>query len=142
MLSQASGELSFQTRRQGFTDVTQPLSTWLTEHGAGEGLLTLLLRHTSASLVIQENADGDVLLDLGDALDGIAPQDGRYRHGAEGPDDMPAHIRSALTSPTLSIPVSGGRMALGMWQAVYIAEHRTMPHKRRLAVHFLGELTP
>jgi secondary thiamine-phosphate synthase enzyme len=140
LLEQASGGLSFQTRGRGFTDVTGELSAWLEEVGAREGLLTLLLRHTSASLVIQENADPDVMEDLADALDRLAPAGDGYRHDAEGPDDMPAHIKAALTTPSLSLPVTGGRMALGMWQAVYIAEHRTLPHQRRLALHFVGEL--
>lgn len=139
MLEQFLGELTVQTRGQGFTDITHELAEWLESEGAGEGLLSVLLRHTSASLVIQENADPDVLSDLGDAFSNLAPQSRSYRHSAEGPDDMPAHIKAALTSPTLSIPVSGGRMTLGTWQAVYLAEHRYAPHTRRIALHFLGE---
>ncbi|GGY53870.1 secondary thiamine-phosphate synthase enzyme YjbQ [Parvularcula lutaonensis] len=138
-MHQSLGELTIRTGGRGFIDVTPALGDWLRAEGAGDGLLTILLRHTSASLVIQENADPDVLSDLTDALDGLAPEHGGYRHSAEGPDDMPAHIKAALTSPTLSIPVAGGRLALGTWQAVYIAEHRTRPHSRRLALHFFGE---
>jgi secondary thiamine-phosphate synthase enzyme len=121
-------------------DVTGSVAGWLQEARAEEGLLTLLLRHTSASLVIQENADPDVLRDLSDALAGLAPEAAHYRHSAEGPDDMPAHIKAAITSPTLSIPVRAGKMALGTWQAIYIAEHRSRPHLRQLACHFLGTM--
>ena len=138
-MRQALGELSVRTPGQGFTDVTGRLARWLSDHDAGDGLLTVLIRHTSASLVIQENADPDVLADLRDALDGLAPQGAGYRHGAEGPDDMPAHVRSALTGATLGLPVRGGRMCLGTWQAVYVAEHRDRPHERRLALHYLGD---
>ena len=140
MLNQASGELTVRTPGPGFTDVTGRIAAWLGEAGAEEGLLTVLIRHTSASLTIQENADPDVLADLGDALDRLAPRGQSYRHGAEGPDDMPAHIRSALTDTTLSVPVLDGRMRLGTWQAIYVAEHRDRPHERRLALHFLGRL--
>ena len=138
-MRQALGEVSVRTPGQGFTDVTRRLSDWLTGEGAGDGLLTVLIRHTSASLTIQENADSDVLADLGDALDRLAPRDAGYRHDAEGPDDMPAHVRAALTATTLGIPVAGGRMALGTWQAVYVAEHRDRPHERRLALHYIGD---
>ncbi|NNU16883.1 YjbQ family protein [Parvularcula sp. ZS-1/3] len=137
-LSQSLGELTVSTRPRSFTDVTRELSSWLSGEGAADGLLTVLLRHTSASLVIQENADPDVLRDLGDALDRLAPEGPHYRHDAEGPDDMPAHIKAALTSPTLSIPVREGRMQLGTWQGVYIAEHRSSSHSRKLSLHFLG----
>ena len=139
-LAQASGTLTLRTPGPGFTDVTARLARWLAEEGAEEGLLTVMVRHTSASLTIQENADPDVLADLADALGRLAPRGARYRHGAEGPDDMPAHIRSALTDTTLSVPVLDGRMRLGTWQAVYVAEHRDRPHERRLALHFLGRL--
>ena len=141
-VSQSSGELTVETKGPGFTDVTAALSRWLAEEGAEEGLLTVLILHTSASLTIQENADPDVLADLGDALDGLAPRSDRYRHAAEGPDDMPAHIRSALTATTLSLPVLGGRLRLGTWQAIYVAEHRDAPHRRRLALHFIGRGSP
>jgi secondary thiamine-phosphate synthase enzyme len=140
-LHQILTELTVETSGEGFVDATDAIADWLRAEGAGDGLLTALLRHTSASLVIQENADPDVLADLRDALRRFAPQGAGYRHDAEGPDDMPAHIRSALTSPSLSIPVRGGRMQLGTWQAVYVAEHRASAHRRRLALHFIGTLS-
>ena len=137
-LRQVLGELSVSTRGKGFVDATTELSDWLHGEGAQDGLLTVFLRHTSASLVIQENTDPDVLADLGDALSRLAPENAGYRHGAEGPDDMPAHIRTALTGVQVAIPVSRGRLALGTWQAVYVAEHRSTSHRRRLALHYLG----
>jgi secondary thiamine-phosphate synthase enzyme len=102
-------------------------------------LLTLFIRHTSASLTIQENADPDVLRDLLDALEGLAPRDVAYAHDVEGPDDMPAHITSMLTSTSLSVPVSAGRMVLGTWQALYLIEHRDAPHSREVVLHYVGE---
>ena len=139
-LAVASGELCVETRGPGFTDVTRRLAGWLGEAGAEEGLLTVLVRHTSASLTIQENADPDVLADLGDALGRAAPRDYPYRHDAEGPDDMPAHIRAMLTDTTLSLPVLDGRMRLGTWQGLYLVEHRDRPHARRLALGFVGRV--
>ena len=137
-LRQALGELSVRTPGPGFTDVTRRLSSWLAEQEASDGLLAVLVRHTSASLTIQENADPDVLADLSDALDGLAPRDAGYRHDAEGPDDMPAHVRSMLTAASLSVPVRGGRMHLGTWQAVYLIEHRDRPHERSLSLSYVG----
>ena len=137
-MRQALGEISVRTRGQGFTDATAALADWLRGEAAGDGLLTVMIRHTSASLTIQENADPHVLADLRDSLDRLAPRDAGYRHDAEGPDDMPAHVRSALTDVSLSVPVRGGRMQLGTWQAVYVAEHRDRPHERRLALHYAG----
>lgn len=137
-MRQALGEIAVRTRGQGFTDATAGLADWLHGEAAGDGLLTVMIRHTSASLTIQENADPDVLADLRDSLDRLAPRDAGYRHDAEGPDDMPAHVRAALTDVSLSIPVRGGRMQLGTWQAVYVAEHRDRPHERRLALHYAG----
>jgi secondary thiamine-phosphate synthase enzyme len=139
-MEQRSDELRISTPGQGFSDVTRDLEGWLAGLGAQEGLLTVFIRHTSASLVIQENADPDVLADLHDAFGRLAPEDARYRHTAEGPDDMPAHVRSALTATSLSIPVTAGRMALGTWQGVYVAEHRRAPHSRKLALHFMGTM--
>lgn len=104
-----------------------------------EGLLTLFIRHTSASLTIQENADPDVRYDLQNYFDRIAPQDGSYLHSAEGPDDMPAHIKTALTQVQLTIPLQQGRLALGTWQGIYVFEHRHHRHSRQVAVHLLGE---
>ncbi|WP_081871543.1 secondary thiamine-phosphate synthase enzyme YjbQ [Parvularcula oceani] len=138
-MRQAHGRLRVRTGGPGFTKVTAKLSEWLEEQEAGNGLLTVLVRHTSASLVIQENADPDVMRDLGDALDRLAPRDAGYRHDAEGPDDMPAHIRSALTATSLGIPVLDGRMDLGTWQGVYVAEHRDRPHERTLSLHYAGD---
>jgi secondary thiamine-phosphate synthase enzyme len=104
-----------------------------------EGLLTLFIRHTSASLTIQENADPDVRHDLQDYFDRIAPQNGPYRHTAEGPDDMPAHIKSALTQVNLAIPLQNGRLVLGTWQGIYVFEHRHHRHRRQVAMHLLGD---
>lgn len=137
-LGQAMGELELETRGPGFTDVTGRLANWLGDIAADDGLLTVFIRHTSASLTIQENADPAVQSDLLDALSRLAPGDAGYRHKTEGSDDMPAHIKAALTSTSLAIPVTGGRMTLGTWQGVYVVEHRARPHRRALALHFLG----
>nr|WP_319025034.1 secondary thiamine-phosphate synthase enzyme YjbQ [Nisaea nitritireducens] len=131
--------LTVRTAGHGFYDLTRDASSWLAESGISTGLLTFFVRHTSASLTIQENADPDVRADLADYLADIAPEDpGRYRHGIEGPDDMPAHIRTMLTQTTLSIPVADSRMLLGTWQAVYLMEHRRAPHRREVVLHLLG----
>jgi secondary thiamine-phosphate synthase enzyme len=131
-------ELAFETRGKAFLDITREVQAFVAGTGVETGLLTLFLRHTSASLVIQENADPDVLRDLGDALDRLAPEDAGWRHDAEGPDDMPAHVKAALTATSLSIPVMSGRAALGTWQAIYIAEHRARGHRRSVVAHLLG----
>ena len=124
----------------GLHEVTGEVARWLSGQEVRDGLLTLFIRHTSASLVIQENADPDVLRDLESFFRALVPEErGRYRHGAEGPDDMPAHIKGALTQTQLSIPVTGGRMALGTWQGIYLFEHRRAPHRRELALHLIGE---
>ncbi|WP_339614282.1 secondary thiamine-phosphate synthase enzyme YjbQ [uncultured Parvibaculum sp.] len=138
-MRQATGIVAVETKGQGFTDVTHEITRWAGEAGMREGLLTLFIRHTSASLLIQENADPAVLDDLRDALDRLAPRDGGWRHDAEGPDDMPAHIRAALTQTHLAIPLIGGRLALGIWQDIYVVEHRDRSHRRELALHLLGE---
>jgi secondary thiamine-phosphate synthase enzyme len=139
-MRQVSHELSVATRGRGLYDVTPRLNAWLAEQQLRDGLLTVFIRHTSASLVIQENADPDVLRDLESFFARLAPESGGlYRHTTEGPDDMPAHIRSALTQTQLSIPLSDGRMALGTWQGIFLYEHRNAPHTRRLALHLLGE---
>lgn len=135
---QANHALMVRTAGPGFTDITAQVCAWLADIAADEGLLTLFIAHTSASLTIQENADLDVRLDLRDALDGLAPQGAGYRHGTEGPDDMPAHIKSMLTSVSLSIPVIEGRTALGTWQGIYVIEHRERPHGRKVELHFIG----
>lgn len=140
MLKQASTTLSISTRGPGFTDLTGRIGDWVDRIGAREGLLTAFIRHTSASLTIQENADPDVQGDLLDALDRLAPRSGDYRHGIEGPDDMPAHIRSMLTTTSIGIPVIGGRPVLGTWQALYLVEHRDAPHRREVVLQFIGEV--
>ncbi|TCT09350.1 secondary thiamine-phosphate synthase enzyme [Tepidamorphus gemmatus] len=132
--------LILRTAGPGFTDLTAAVARCLAALGAGDGLLTLFVRHTSASLTIQENADPAVLADLAAALDRLAPRSASYRHASEGPDDMPAHVRTMLTATSLSIPVRQGRMLLGTWQAVYLVEHRDRPREREVVVHFVGEM--
>ena len=138
MLQQAHHLIRVETKGPGFTDVTARIAQWLGSIGAYDGLLTVFNRHTSASLTIQENADPDVLRDLMDALEQAGPRSGRYRHDTEGPDDMPAHIKAMLTSASLGVPVAGGRMQLGTWQAIYLIEHRDRPHSREVVLHFMG----
>ena len=140
MIEQAHHRISIATRGPGFTDITREAAAWLASIGAQDGLLTLLVRHTSASLTIQENADPDVLRDLADALEAMAPRGAPYRHDAEGPDDMPGHIKSMLTAASLGVPVVGGAAVLGTWQAIYLIEHRDAPHTREIALHYLGTL--
>jgi secondary thiamine-phosphate synthase enzyme len=137
-LSQAFHTLSIETRGPGLVMVTEKVGGWLSSIGASDGLVTLFIRHTSASLLIQENADPDVHIDLVHALERLAPKDIPYVHDIEGPDDMPAHIKSALTATSLSIPVQAGRMLLGTWQGVYVVEHRDRPHRREVVLHYLG----
>ena len=118
---------------------TREVAAWVASTKAETGLLTLFIQHTSASLVIQENADPDVVLDLADFFERLAPEnDPRYRHDTEGPDDMPAHIRTALTGTSLSIPVIGNRMALGTWQGIYVFEHRSSPQRRSVVLHLMA----
>ncbi len=138
MLKQVLTTLTINTAGPGMTEFTGEAAAWLSEQDVDDGVLTLFIRHTSASLTIQENADPDVQADLIDALDTLAPQSSSYRHGCEGPDDMPAHIKSAITSTSLTVPVQSGRMLLGTWQGLYVIEHRTRPHARDIALHFLG----
>lgn len=138
-MRQVSSILSFETPGRGLTDITRAMACWLAETGLSEGLLTLLCRHTSASLVIQENAAREVRTDLVDWLDRLAPEGRHYAHDDEGPDDMPAHLKATLTGVNLQIPVIDGRMTLGTWQGIYLAEHRAMPHLRQIAVHAIGE---
>ncbi len=138
MLEQAQHTLTIETRGPGFTDLTGQVAAWLGSIGAADGLLTLFVRHTSASLTIQENADPDVLRDLAAMLDRLAPRGARYAHDIEGPDDMPAHIRSMLTSTSLGIPVSAGKAVLGTWQALYLIEHRDAPHTREVVLSYVG----
>ena len=139
-MRQATHRFQARTRGAGLYDVTAELASWVGRQRIETGLLTVFIRHTSASLVIQENADPDVLRDLDAFLRRLVAEDDRlYRHTAEGPDDMPAHIRSALTATQLTIPVVDGALALGTWQAVYVFEHRRAPHSRELVLHLLGE---
>lgn len=135
---QAHHRLDIATRGPGFTDITRGAVGWLRQVGARDGLLTLFIRHTSASLVIQENADPDVQADLSDALSALAPEDRPWRHATEGPDDMPAHVKAMVTATSLSIPVIDGELVLGTWQAIYLVEHRNAPHRRELVLHYAG----
>jgi secondary thiamine-phosphate synthase enzyme len=139
-LAQFSHRLQVSTRGKGLYEITDQIAQWLGGCSVRTGLLTVFIQHTSASLTIQENADPDVVHDLNAFFNRLAPEDNRlYRHTVEGPDDMPAHIRSALTLTQLSIPVDKGRLALGTWQGVYVFEHRASPHRRTVLLHLLGE---
>ncbi|MCA1297961.1 secondary thiamine-phosphate synthase enzyme YjbQ [Stappia indica] len=137
-LRQRMGRLVARTQGRGFYPVGRWLDDWLAEQGARDGELTVFLRHTSASLTVQENADPDVQDDLLDALDRLAPEDAGWRHSMEGPDDMPAHVKTVLTGVSLQIPVVAGRLDLGTWQDVYVIEHRTEPHQRSMTLRYLG----
>lgn len=138
-MKQATTTLHIETRRQGLIEITPEVSRWLDDQAIGEGLLTLFCRHTSASLLIQENAAPEVRSDIEAYFARIAPEDpAAYAHNDEGPDDMPAHLRTALTQVQLSIPVLDGRLALGTWQGIYLFEHRRTPHRREVVVHFIG----
>jgi secondary thiamine-phosphate synthase enzyme len=140
MLSQHATTLALDTRGRGLVEFTPRLHDWVRDCGTRTGLLTLFVRHTSASLLIQENADPQVGEDLERFLARLVPDgDPLFSHVAEGPDDMPAHVRAALTQTQLAIPVAGGRLALGTWQGVYLYEHRHRPHRREVALHLLGE---
>ncbi len=133
-----TAELAVDTRGTGFTDITREAARFLKENKAGDGALFLFLRHTSASLTIQENADPDVQRDLVTALDRLAPEDAGWVHTIEGPDDMPAHVKTMLSGVSLHIPVADGDMLLGTWQGIYLVEHRARPHQRRVVLQFLG----
>lgn len=137
-LFQATARLVVATRGRSLLDVGGDLADWLATIGAGDGLLTIFLRHTSASLTVQENASPEVLPDLVDALDRLAPRGRHWRHALEGDDDMPAHVKTALTDVSLSVPVRAGRMELGTWQTVYVVEHRDRGSTREAALHYLG----
>ncbi len=138
MMRQASGHLTVTAPRPGLHAITADMARWVAAQHMEEGLLTLFCRHTSASLLIQENAAPAAARDLEAYFARIAPEDARYAHDDEGPDDMPAHLRAALTQTHLSIPVSGGRLALGMWQGIYLFEHRRRPTRREIALHLIG----
>ena len=139
-MRQACHTLTVETPGRGLIEITREVRDWVRSEAIATGLLTVFCRHTSASLLIQENADPDVRTDLEAFFDTIAPEEpGRYVHDDEGPDDMPAHLRAALTQAQLSIPLSGGRLALGTWQGIYLFEHRRRPHRRRIALHLIGD---
>jgi secondary thiamine-phosphate synthase enzyme len=137
----ATASLNVATSGEGFIDITREAARFLERIGARDGALFLFIRHTSASLVIQENADPDVQIDLVTALDRLAPAEAAWVHDTEGPDDMPAHVKSMLNGVSLHIPVADGRMALGTWQGIYVAEHRAQPHRREVVLQFLGRVT-
>ena len=137
-MRQESTELEVRTPGQGLHEVTDEVARWVTQTGIATGLLTVFIRHTSASLLIQENAAPAARRDLERYFTKVAPESRDYEHNDEGPDDMPAHLRSALTATSLSIPVAGSAPVLGTWQGVYLFEHRTRPHRRRLALHLIG----
>jgi len=134
-----TSQLVVETRGKGFVDLTAEIEKFLAETKAREGAVTLFIRHTSASLTIQENADPSVLVDLQTALSRLAPENAGWTHETEGADDMPAHIKTMLTSASLQIPVLNGEMVLGTWQAIYLIEHRARPHRREVVVRFIGQ---
>lgn len=139
-MRQHTRQIQVATRGKGLYEITGQVSSWVREQAIATGLLTLFVRHTSASLVIQENADPDVIRDLNEFFARLVPEDAPwYRHTLEGADDMPAHIRAALTAAQLSVPVHEGRLALGTWQGIYVFEHRSSPHRRTVMLHLLGE---
>lgn len=140
-MRQVIDALTLSTNGPGLEPITRPVADWVAGSGLQSGLLTLLVQHTSASLTIQENADPDVLIDLQNAVSGLAPHGGRelYHHHAEGPDDMAAHIRTVLSGVHLSIPVRDGRLMLGTWQGIYLWEHRDRGRRREIALHLVGE---
>ena len=138
-MRQAQTVLAIETRGKGLSEITREVVAWVEKQNMTGGLLTLFCRHTSASLIIQENADPDVRTDLLSYFEDIAPETRDYVHDTEGPDDMPAHIRAALTGVQLSIPVAEGKLMLGTWQGIYLFEHRAQPHRRQVALHLLGE---
>ncbi|HTJ00704.1 MAG TPA: secondary thiamine-phosphate synthase enzyme YjbQ [Dongiaceae bacterium] len=140
MLRQAAHEFAIPTSGRGFFEFTEAVTAWVRQEQFQAGMVHLFVQHTSASLLIQENADPDVRRDLETFFSRLVPDGSAlFRHTCEGPDDMPAHIRAALTSVTLAIPVQAGRLVLGTWQGIYLWEHRQAPHRRRVAAQFLGE---
>lgn len=138
-MRQAQHRFTQTTRRKGLYDVTAPIARWLAGQGVTAGLLTVFCRHTSASLVIQENADPSVRSDMERFFEEIAPEASGYEHDDEGLDDMPAHLRTALTQTSIGVPVSAGAMMLGTWQAIYLFEHRSRPHRREIVLHLVGD---
>ena len=141
-MTQAQGEIAVATRGKGLYDISREVRRWVARQNIASGLLTVFIQHTSASLTIQENADPDVLRDMLEYFERLVPEKTPwFRHTTEGSDDMPAHIRTTLTSPSLSIPVRAGQPALGIWQAIYVFEHRAIPHKRNVLLHLIGTAT-
>ena len=138
-MKQRIDRVAITGRERKFTDITDEVQNFVAGTGVKSGLLTLFIQHTSASLLIQENADPDVLKDLDDGFARLAPRNANYRHRTEGPDDMPSHIRAALTQTSLSIPIANGAPVLGTWQAIYLFEHRDAPHHRTVVMHVIGE---
>jgi secondary thiamine-phosphate synthase enzyme len=138
----AGATLHVDTPGVGFTDITENAVSFASQAGAGDGVLLVYLRHTSASLTIQENADPDVQADLGAALDRLAPEDAPWIHDVEGPDDMPAHVKAMLNGVSLQVPIAGGKLALGTWQGIYLVEHRRRPHSREVIFQFIGSRKP
>jgi secondary thiamine-phosphate synthase enzyme len=134
----ATAKLVVETAGRGFTEITRNVVRFVSEAEAKDGALFVFMRHTSASLVIQENADPDVRVDLATALDRLAPADAGWVHDVEGPDDMPAHVKTMLTGVSLHVPVMDGALALGTWQGIYVCEHRTRAHRREIVLQFLG----
>ena len=134
----ASASLRLDTPGAGFTEITAQAADFIAQCGGGDGTLLVYLRHTSASLAIQENADPDVQVDLAAALDRLAPQDAPWIHDVEGPDDMPAHVKALLSGVSLHVPVAGGKLALGVWQGLYLIDHRRRPHSREVIFQFIG----
>lgn len=134
-----TSRMAVETSGAGFVDLTREVEKFIRDAGAKEGALTLFIRHTSASLTIQENADPSVLADLTTALDRLAPENAGWTHDTEGPDDMPAHVKTMLTGASLHVPVLNGELALGTWQAIYLIEHRSRPHGREIVLQFIGQ---
>jgi len=134
----ATANLTIETRGEGFFEITEDVARFVSEVAAQDGVLFLYLRHTSASLVIQENADPDVRADLTTALRRLAPDDAGWVHDTEGADDMPAHVKTMVTGVSLHVPVVAGNLGLGTWQGIYLAEHRTRPHRREVILQFVG----
>ena len=137
-VKQSTHRLDVATRGQGLYECTSAITQWVGQQQVQTGLLTVFCRHTSASLLIQENADPTVRADLNAYFNRIAPEGGPYRHDSEGPDDMPAHLKTALTQVQLSVPVLNGRLVLGTWQGIYLFEHRVRPHRREIVLHLIG----
>ena len=134
----ATATLTVETEGEGLVEITRDAARFVADAGAQEGMLFLFIRHTSASLTVQENADPDVRTDLVTALRRLAPSDAPWVHDVEGPDDMPAHVKTMLTGVSLHVPVTAGALALGTWQGIYLAEHRARPHRREVLMHFIG----